>query len=95
MAAREAEGGCCGEKSIPYLDKVSQMSSMEVDTPHAAWRKSRRSVSNGACVEVAPTIASVIVRDSVDPSGPVIKYSARTWQAFIADTKAGTFDAFL
>jgi hypothetical protein len=70
------------------------MSSMDVDARDASWRKSRRSVSNGACVEVAPTNAAVIVRDSVDPSGPVIKYSARTWQAFIADAKTGIFDAF-
>jgi len=70
------------------------MSPVDVDTHDATWRKSLRSVSNGACVEVAPTMASVIVRDSVDPSGPVIRYSAGTWRAFIADAKTGTFDAF-
>lgn len=67
------------------------MSPKDVDVCDA-WRKSRRSVNNGACVEVAPTKAAVLVRDSVDPSGPRIKYSVRTWRAFIADAKAGNFD---
>ena len=67
------------------------MSPMDVDVCDE-WRKSRRSVNNGACVEVATANAAVLVRDSVDLWGPKIKYSARSWQAFIADAKVGTFD---
>jgi hypothetical protein len=64
-----------------------------VDVPGTpAWRKSQRSIANGACVEVAPVSGVIAVRDSVDPAGPVVRYSAQTWQAFIAHAKTGTFD---
>jgi Domain of unknown function (DUF397) len=68
------------------------MSLMDVDMSGADWRKSRRSVNNGACVEVASARAAVMVRDSVDPSGPMIQYPARSWQAFIAATKTSGRD---
>jgi hypothetical protein len=64
-----------------------------VDVPGAlAWRKSARSISNGACVEVAPATGTIVVRDSVNPAGAMISYSTETWQAFLADAKMGTFD---
>jgi hypothetical protein len=69
------------------------MSSMDVDVSGAAWRKSLRSVGNGACVEVAPANGFIVVRDSIDRAGPVILYSAPTWHAFLAEAKTGTFDA--
>ena len=64
----------------------------ESDVLRPEWRKARRSMSNGACVEVASTLASVMVRDSVDPAGPAVRYPSRTWQVFIAATKASTYN---
>jgi hypothetical protein len=58
----------------------------------AGWRKASRSVNNGACVETASSHAAVLVRDSVDRSGPVVRYDARTWQLFVDSAKAGAFD---
>ena len=68
------------------------MSSMDVDASGASWRKSLRSVGNGACVEVGAASESVMVRDSVDRPGLVIRYSTQTWHAFLADAKTGAFD---
>ncbi len=68
------------------------MSSMDVDVLCRSWRKATYSINNGQCVEVASARAAVLVRDSVNPAGPVVSYSSRTWHAFLASAKAGVFD---
>lgn len=54
-------------------------------TGGAAWRKSSYSGTNGGeCVEVATgCAASVPVRDSKNPTGPVIVVGAGAWQGFV------------
>ena len=48
------------------------------------WRKSSYSGSNGGeCVEVATTEA-VLVRDTADCRGPVLRFTAEAWRAFTA-----------
>jgi len=64
------------------------MSLIDADAPDAGWRKASRSVNNGACVEAASARAAVMVRDSVDPSGPVVAFPVATWRAFLANAKA-------
>jgi len=67
--------------------------SIHLDRHGAAdWRKSRRSVANGACVEVAAEPESIIVRDSVNQEGATLQYSPRTWRTFLAQAKMGKFD---
>jgi Domain of unknown function (DUF397) len=56
------------------------------------WRKSLRSVGNGNCVEVAPMAAGVVVRDSQDPDGLVIRYSPHSWESFLTRARSGSFD---
>jgi hypothetical protein len=56
------------------------------------WRKPRRSMSNGACVETGTSRGGVLVRDSKDPSGAQLWYSTRAWQAFVARAKGGEFE---
>jgi len=53
------------------------------------WRKASASGQGANCVEVAPLRDGVAVRDSKNPSGPVLRFSADDWQAFVASVKAG------
>jgi hypothetical protein len=56
------------------------------------WRTSSRSGQNGACVEVRQVDHTVQVRDSKDRSGPVLSFSAETWQSFVQAVHTGQFD---
>ena len=57
-----------------------------------AWRKSTYS-GNGNCVEVAVPEAGMAVRDSKDPKGPALHFTADAWTAFVADVAGGAFEA--
>jgi hypothetical protein len=53
-----------------------------MDVTGTTWRKSSYSGSNGGnCVEVAAGLA-VAVRDSKDPDGPRLAFTAGVWLAF-------------
>lgn len=54
----------------------------------AAWRTSSHSGANGDCVEVARSVPGVIaVRDSKDPGGSTLAFTAGHWTAFTAALK--------
>jgi hypothetical protein len=53
----------------------------------AAWRKSSWSAAHN-CTEVRSLGAHVEVRDSKDPGGPVLAFSAGDWNAFLEEIKA-------
>ncbi|MGW2515205.1 DUF397 domain-containing protein [Streptomyces scopuliridis] len=60
------------------------------------WSKSSYSNNGGNCVEVAANLVVsrgvVPVRDSKDPSGPVLDFPASSFASFVAGIKAGTLD---
>lgn len=68
------------------------MSPNRLDIHDLSWRTARRSVGNGACVEVAVAKLHVLVRDSKDQNGSIIQYPGSAWQAFLADAKKGYLD---
>jgi len=57
----------------------------------AVWRKSTYS-GESYCVEAASTDDRILVRDSKDPSGPVLSFIPDEWFAFIEGVKVGEFD---
>lgn len=64
------------------------MKSAESEASGSNWRKSSRSVGNGACVEVATQAGAVGVRDSViGDTSPVLSYAPQAWAAFIGDIR--------
>lgn len=68
------------------------MSLSNLEASGLQWRKARRSAGNGACVEVASMSGQVLIRDSKDQNGPVIRYSGSSWYMFVVDAKTGRFD---
>jgi Domain of unknown function (DUF397) len=52
------------------------------EEPHVAWRKSTKSDSGG-CVELAAAAGSVLVRDSRNRSGTVLRFPSAAWSAFV------------
>ncbi|MFC6082825.1 DUF397 domain-containing protein [Sphaerisporangium aureirubrum] len=63
------------------------------DLPGAPWRKSSYSGGGNNCVEVARNLPGVIgVRDSKNPTGPVLLFAPGEWSAFVNGVKNGEFE---
>ncbi|MFB8204111.1 DUF397 domain-containing protein [Kitasatospora purpeofusca] len=57
-----------------------------------SWQKSSYSGNGGNCVEIAPDFVDLLsVRDSKDPSGPVLVFPSEAWRSFVAGVQAGEF----
>ncbi len=63
------------------------------DLSRAQWRKARRSLHNGGCVEIAANLPDVVaVRDSTRPGAGAHVVGRAAFARFLADTKAGRYD---
>ena len=51
------------------------------------WRKSSYSGNGGQCVEVGEDTRRVLVRDTQDRTGPVLRFSLETWRSFADQVK--------
>ncbi|MEV0845890.1 DUF397 domain-containing protein [Streptomyces sp. NPDC049954] len=62
----------------------------ESDSTVTVWRKSSYSGGNADnCLEVAdPPVGPVPVRDSKNPTGPVLLFQGPAWSRFIEDVTA-------
>lgn len=60
------------------------------------WVKSSLSYANGDCVQLARLPdGRIAVRDSKDPSGPVLRFSPLEWAAFLGGVANGEFTELL
>ncbi len=66
------------------------MMGYEALVPEPAWRKAR--CTGGECLEVVEHRGMVLLRDSKDPDGGVLRYSISEWHSFVEGVKAGQFD---
>ncbi|GAA2083874.1 DUF397 domain-containing protein [Kitasatospora saccharophila] len=64
-----------------------------LDLSDTHWVKSSHSSDGGECVEWAPAAhpGLVPVRDSKDPQGPALLFTASSFAAFVTVTKSGHF----
>lgn len=54
-----------------------------MDLTQVTWRKSSRSTDQANCVEIAHTPAGVAVRDSKNPTGPVLLFPKVDWTSLL------------
>ncbi len=60
------------------------------------WQKSSFSNPNGNCVELAKLPGGgIAMRNSRDPHGPALVYTAAELSAFLDGSKNGEFDSFV
>lgn len=62
------------------------------DFSRAVWRKSTRTQQSGQCVEMAAVDQVIGVRDSKDPTGPVLVFSRQAFGAFVRGVARGELD---
>lgn len=60
----------------------------DFEESRVTWRKSTASTNSG-CVELAVADESVLIRDSVNPGGPVLRVSTAAWSAFLTSLAGG------
>lgn len=56
------------------------------------WIKARASQGGGQCVEMRRSGDAIEVRDSKNPTGPVLRFTPREWTAWLDGVKQGEFD---
>jgi hypothetical protein len=71
---------------------IVEISQLNPEPEPNEWRKARRSMGNGNCVEISSTKSGIMVRDSQDLVGPVIVYSSDSWSKFAGEARLGRFD---
>ena len=48
-----------------------------------SWRKSSWNVGDGDCIEVATGDYGIMIRDSKDRGGPILKFTADSWVSLL------------
>ncbi|MED7949262.1 DUF397 domain-containing protein [Streptomyces sp. BE303] len=65
---------------------------MNPELSNASWFTSSHSNNGGQCVEVSASFPGTVpVRDSKDPQGPALIFSADAFTAFVDAVRSGEF----
>jgi hypothetical protein len=73
---------------------IIETKGLRFDTDELEFVKSTKSGPNcDMCVEVAAVPGGHVLRDSKNPTGPVLAFNDAEWNAFLEGAKAGEFDA--
>ena len=59
---------------------------MEAIDPH--WRKASYSDNGGNCIEVGDHAGRVLVRDTKDGTGPMLRFTPGAWRRFAEQVKS-------
>jgi hypothetical protein len=62
-----------------------------IEIPDERWHKSTYSDGQANCVEVALTPDTMAVRDSKNPKGPALTFTAEAWSSFVRGIADGEF----
>lgn len=69
------------------------MDTIDKSMTTSEWRKSSYSLgANSTCVEVSVHPTGVAVRDSKNPTGPVLLFTKQEWRVFLLGVRADEFD---
>ncbi|MEV6342110.1 DUF397 domain-containing protein [Actinoplanes sp. NPDC051851] len=75
------------------LTDVKEVKGLRVDLSRARWlRSAGGDAADGNSVEVAFVDGAIAVRDSKNPAGPALIFTAAEWDAFVGGAKDGEFD---
>jgi Domain of unknown function (DUF397) len=74
------------------MDDLNSIPGIMRPVTASSWTKSSLSHANGNCVEVADLLdGQVGMRDSKDINGPVLRFPAEEWRAFLSGVQNGEF----
>lgn len=85
--------GCMFEFATKYFEIRKHLASEDLmmtqpdQDPTLSWRKSLASGGDGACVEVAQSGSFILVRDSRDQLGAVLRFTQAQWHGLVRRTK--------
>ncbi|MFE9102850.1 DUF397 domain-containing protein [Actinomadura geliboluensis] len=65
---------------------------MSTKSDPTSWVRSSYSAQGANCVEVSTNARTCAVRDSKNPTGPVLTFTPGAWTALLQAVKTGTHD---
>jgi hypothetical protein len=93
-AALDASGALASIKAAAEHQTIIEYAkpSRTLRRPEMQWRKATASTAGGNCVELAPVESDVVLGDSKDPDGPVLRLNAAELRTLFEAAENGELD---